>query len=54
MSWSNNKNNKNNNYKEIVKSKSPNKIAKNCLATFDQYWMLVDTFLTVDRKLHRR
>ena len=50
MSWSNNKNNKNNNYKEIVKSKCPNKIAKNCLATFDQYWMLVDTFPTVDQQ----
>ena len=46
MSWSNN----NNNYKEIVKSKSPNKIAKNYLVTFDQYPMLVDTFPTVDQQ----
>jgi len=45
MSWSNNNNNNtnsnnnnnyNNNYMEIVKSSSPNKIAKNCLATVDQ------------------
>ena len=57
MSWSNNNNNNNNNnntnninYKEIVERSSPNKIAKNCLATVDQYSVLVDTFPTVDRQ----
>ena len=41
-------NTNNNNYKEIVKNGSPNKLVKNCLATFDQFSMLVGTFPTVD------